>query len=1010
MSELLSRAGLRTLLPGLGAPGRDNAPGLVRSNEAAWFVEHGSVDLFLVAAGANETVGARDYLFSAGPGQLLVFPPLAAHDGHLLAAVPCPGTRYRVLARARLLAALEEAAPDGEAGDSAGALLQELAAAIGSALRAPAPPGCLALEAGTHRAPAPAQDGDGKQGKGKGGQDALALAAPGSGLWVELAGGEAAFGAEAPLRPGQPLPLPPGAWIRLGPGATLHACGGAELAARAGIGALLAGVEALFQAVFEAALRRRRVGEAAELDRLQRKSEIGTRVMSEALGSLAEVFRARGAGLGVRAGEDRVLAACRLVGAVQGIAFKAPPPAAAGTGRRDLVRDIALASGVRTRRVVLKGPWWLHDSGPLLAWTEDGKHALALLPRRGGGYEAVDPAGAADAAGLPGAAGVARRRVDSALAETLAPFGASFYASLPARKLALRDILHFVLRGVKGDLATVAAIGCAGALLAMAVPLASAHLFDSVFPAADYNQMLQVVSILFVASLATLLFDATRALAMLRIEGRASSDLQAAVWDRVLALPVPFFRDYPAGDLALRINGINEIRQALSGTVVSTLVSSLFSILNVFLLFHYSLRLAMVALALVLVAVVFNLVLGAMSVRVMRRSAEAGGKVAGMVLEYLSGIAKLRITGAESRAFANWAGGFAAQKRLAMRAGTLANLSAMFGAAFPVVAGAAIFATVGAMLAEDQVRAGTARLTTGDFIAFSAAWTVFLGAALALVRTGIDMLGVAALYERTRPILETEPEADPSRPHPGALLGAIELSNVGFRYAPGAPPVLDDVSLSIRPGEFVALVGSSGSGKSTLLRLMLGFEKPTHGGVYYDGHHLDEIDVGAVRRQLGVVLQGGRLMSGDIFSNIVGATSLGLDEAWEAAAACGLDHDIQAMPMGMHSLVSDGGGTLSGGQRQRLLIARAIVNKPRIVFFDEATSALDNASQATVSASMEQLRATRVVIAHRLSTIINADRILVLDKGRIVQCGTYRQLMDQEGLFADLAQRQMVRE
>jgi len=1021
MSELLSatarhaQAGaqrheqLRAQLRALGAPGLESTPCLVRSNEAAWFVECGSVDVFLVAAGEDEAVGARDYLFSAVAGQLLLFPPLPARDAHLLAAVPGPGTRYRVLPRACLPAVLVDPA----CAESAGALLDGLAAGIGAVLRAPAPPGCLALEAGTHRAKDAGEDGDGKDGKGGKGDTAppLALAAQAPGLWVELAQGEAAFGIGAPLCAGLPLPLPAQAWVSLAPGAVLHACSGAELAARAGIGALLDGVEALFLLAFETALRRRRQGEAEELDRLQRKSEIGTRVMSEALGGLAAVFRARDAGLGARAGEDRVLAACRLIGAAQGIVFKAPPPAAAGAGRRDLVRDIALASGVRTRRVVLKGQWWLHDSGPLLAWTEDGKEALALLPRRGGGYDAVDPV-APDAA--QDGAGPARRRVDGALAETLAPFGASFYASLPARRLALRDILHFVLRGVKGDLATVAGIGCAGALLAMAVPLASAHLFDSVFPGADYNGMLQVVAMLFVASLATLLFDATRALAMLRIEGRASSDLQAAVWDRVLGLPVPFFRDYSAGDLALRINGINEIRQALSGTVVSTLISSLFSALNVFLLFHYSLRLAMVALGLVLVAVVFNLVLGALSVRVMRQSAEAGGKVAGMVLEYLSGIAKLRITGAESRAFANWAGGFAAQKRLAMRAGSLANLSAMFGAAFPVVASAAIFAAVGAMLAVDQAQGqaqhSAARLSTGDFIAFSAAWTVFLGAALALVRTGIDLLGIAALYERTRPILETEPEADPARPHPGALLGAIELSNVGFSYAPGAPPVLDDVSLSIKPGEFVALVGSSGSGKSTLLRLMLGFEQPTHGGVYYDGHHLDEIDVGAVRRQLGVVLQGGRLMSGDIFSNIVGSTSLGLDAAWEAAAACGLDHDIKAMPMGMHSLVSDGGGTLSGGQRQRLLIARAIVNKPRIVFFDEATSALDNASQATVSASMEQLRATRVVIAHRLSTIINADRIFVLDKGRIVQSGTYRQLMDQEGLFADLAQRQMVQE
>ena len=976
MNDLNPGAALYEHLSQPGAPEAVSGNGLVlvRSNEAAWFVEQGSVDVFLVSAGGDEPAGARDYLFSVKAGQLLAFPPIAPHATEVLAVVPAPATRYHVMTRARLLAALA----DSPYAATAGALLEELVANIGASLREGTPPGSAMLLAGDQAS----------------GAEPLVLAAETPGLWVELTAGSADFAGDAALQSHQPLPLPLHGWLRLAPESSVTSCSGRELAARAGVEALLDGAERLFLLAFETAVRQRERNEADELNRLQRKSEIGTRIMSEALGGLAAVFGERDAAVGAREGEDRTLAACRIIGAVQGIEFKAPPAAVAGAARRDLVRDIALASSVRTRRVVLKGQWWRHDNGPILAWSEADKSALALLPRRGGGYEAVDP--------LSGE----RTPADTALAETLAPFGATFYASLPARKLALADILRFVLRGVKSDVATVAAIGCASALLAMAIPLASAHLFDSVFPAADYGQMTQVVAILFVASLVTLLFEATRALAMLRIEGRASSDLQAAVWDRVLALPVPFFRDYSAGDLATRINGINEIRQALSGTVISTLVSSVFSVLNVFLLFYYSTRLALLALGLVTVAVAFNLVLGMLSVRVMRESAEAGGKVAGMVLEYLSGIGKLRITGAESRAFANWAAGFSAQKRLAMRAGTLANLSSMFSAAFPVVASAAIFAAIGSMLAQDAKDANL-RMSTGDFIAFGAAWTVFLGAALALVRTGIDMLGIAALYERTRPILETVPEVDPAKPHPGTLQGAIELSNIGFSYGPGTPPVLDDVSLSIKPGEFVALVGSSGSGKSTLLRLMLGFEKPTQGGVYYDSHNLAEVDIGAVRRQLGVVLQGGRLMSGDIFTNIVGSTSLGLNDAWAAAVACGLDNDINAMPMGMHSLVSDGGGTLSGGQRQRLLIARAIVNKPRILFFDEATSALDNASQATVSTSMDKLRATRVVIAHRLSTIINADRIFVLDKGRIVQCGTYQQLIAQEGLFADLAKRQI---
>jgi ATP-binding cassette subfamily C protein len=971
MSESESAA-LHERLPRLGAPGARGAVHLVRSNEAAWFVERGGVDVFLVAADGAAPAGARRYLFSVAAGQILAFPAIDAASPEVLAVVPAPDTHYHVMPRAALLEALA-ATPFGV---TVTALLDQLVANIGAGLQRRVPPDSLTLRAGDRHAAS---------------AGGLTLAPETHGIWVELERGEGMLAEYCALAPGLPLPVPPGTHVTLAADGALASCASATLAARAGVAALLDGAERLFLVLFEAAIRQKRREEAEELNRLQVRSATGSRLMADALAGLAALFGAASDNIG-GAGGDRVLAACRIIGAVQDIAFKAPPPPADPGARRNLVKEIAQTSSVRTRNVVLKGAWWTHDNGPLLAQVAASREPLALLPLRAGGYEAVDPADGT------------RCKVDREFADTLGPFAVMFYSGLPARRLGLGDIVRFLARGRERDLATVAGIALASALLGMAIPLASGHLFDSVFPAADHVQMIQLVVILFIASLVTLLFEATRALAMLRIEGKASTDLQAAIWDRVLGLPVPFFRGYSAGDLATRINGVNEIRQILSGTMITTLISSLFSLLNVFLLFYYSVRLAFVALALVAAAVAFNVAIGRARSRLAVAGGEQAGRVAGLVLEYLSGIAKLRITGSESRAFANWAAAFAVQKRCAVRIGGLNIAGGVFSAAFPVTASAAIFACLAATLGAGA----ESRLSTGDFIAFNAAWTIFLGAALALAQTGIDLQTIRATYERTKPFLETVPEVDPAKPHPGQLAGAIELSNVRFAYAPDAPPVLDDVSLAIKPGEFVALVGSSGSGKSTLLRLMLGFERPTSGGVYYDGHNLDEVDVGAVRRQLGVVLQSGRLMSGDIYSNIVGSTGLTLDDAWEAAAACGLDHDIKAMPMGMHSLVSDGGGTLSGGQRQRLLIARAIVNKPRIVFFDEATSALDNQSQAIVSASMDKLRATRVVIAHRLSTIINADRIFVLDKGRIVQAGTYAELLARDGLFAELAKRQMV--
>lgn len=955
----------------LGRGGGQRGLQLIGTDHPAWFIERGTVDVFLLAASEAGGAGVREHLFSVGAGQLLVFPAESGVEQEALAVLPGPDTQYRVIERAPLRAALEQAGAP-----AAAALIGQLIDQIGQGFRDSAPPKCVPLEPGA---------------RSTGADQTLALAPAAAGMWLDLRAGQASYFGHTALAVGRLQPLPPNTWLTLSADSQLLAADSAQAAASLSCGALLAAADSMFSLLLHAAIRHKRKREAEELDRLEKKRAIGRQAMADALGSFVSLFNLRQrAGVQLEGG-DYLLNACQLIGARMGIAFKAAPPAVAGAKRRDPVRDIAQASGVRTRIVALKNAWWRNDNGPLLVFPEAGGNAFALLPLRKGGYEAIN------------ALTQEKFPVTAEFAEAIRPFAYTFYAGLPSRKLSLWDVLRFVAFGIRRDIVTVAAIGMLSALLGMAIPLASGHLFDNVFPAADRGQMVQIVLVLFIASLVTLLFEATRALAMLRIEGKAGSDLQAAVWDRVLSLPVPFFRDYSAGDLATRINGINEIRRALSGTVISSLVSGLFSVMNVFLLFYYSARLAWLAIALVLVAIAFNLVIGHFSLRIRRRAADVNGKVAGRVLEFLSGITKLRITGSESRAFANWAADFALQKRLALRAGRLANVSSMFNAAFPVASNALIFACIGIALAEYE----GFKFSTGDFIAFNAAWTIFLDSALSVVRTCIEVQSIASTYERTRPILETEPEVDQSKAYPGELLGAIELSKVRFAYTPDGPLILDDVSLSIKPGEFVALVGASGSGKSTLLRLMLGFEQASQGGIYYDGHNLDEVDIGAVRRQLGVVLQGGRVMSGDIYTNIVGATALTRDDAWEAARACGLDQDINAMPMGMHTLLSDGAGTLSGGQRQRLLIARAIVNKPRIIFFDEATSALDNQSQATVSASMEQLRATRVVIAHRLSTIINADRIYVLEKGKIVQCGTYEQLMCQDGLFAELAKRQM---
>jgi ATP-binding cassette subfamily C protein len=509
------------------------------------------------------------------------------------------------------------------------------------------------------------------------------------------------------------------------------------------------------------------------------------------------------------------------------------------------------------------------------------------------------------------------------------------------------------------------------------------------------------------AALVSAAFKITQSIAVLRIQGKMDYSVQAALWDRLLNLPSRAFRDFTAGDLADRAGGIDEIRRLVSGAGIGAILGSLSSVFYVFLMVKYSLVLGAIGITITLLYVICTTSANYLKLRFERLEMTVRGKITGMVLQFISGVSKLRVAGAENHAFRVWARDYSRQRRIEFTVGRIENALQVLGSGFPVLASIAIFFAM-MMVQEKAIGQGMPPpLTTGDFIAFNAAFVAFLTATQALGDASMDMLRVVPIFQRLKPILTTAPELDETRTYPGRLRGGIEVSHVSFRYSEDGPWVLDDLSVTIRPGEMVAFVGGSGCGKSTLMRLLLGFETPQKGSVYYDGQDLASLDLREVRMQIGVVLQSSGLLPTDIYRNIVGSTGLPVSAAWEAAALAGLIDDIQALPMGMHTYISEGGGGLSGGQRQKLLIARALVRKPRILIFDEATSALDNRSQAVVTESMEKLQAARIVIAHRLSTIVNADRICYLEGGRIVEEGTSPELMELDGLFAALARRQI---
>ncbi len=650
---------------------------------------------------------------------------------------------------------------------------------------------------------------------------------------------------------------------------------------------------------------------------------------------------------------DLLVAACRAVGAAQGIEVASPRL----EGADDPLRLIARASGFRTRRVKLPARWWTRDGAPMLARCALDGRPVALIPDAFGRYALSDPGRNT------------RTPVDRELARALQPMAVVFYRTLPAGRSTVGGLARFALPLVRRELWTLALMGLICGLLGLAVPIVTAIAIDDAIPRADVSQLGLLCAFLLAVALAVAGFQAIQIVALARLRGKIESTLLPAFWDRLLNLPVRFFAEYEAGDLASRTLGPGRLISTLVSTTTASMLASVFSLFNVVALFVLNWRLGLVAAGLLGVFVLVAACALRPLWRCQRGISDLRGEIAGLLFLLLGGIARLRVTGAESRAFSRWAIRYQQQLQESLRFKTISGRLVLFGDVWPiavlmVVLAAAIY--------------GAASLSAGEFLAFHSALMLGVAAVVGLARGAITSIDGLRETERFAPILAAAPEVDEVGGDPVRLGGAIRLENVSFRYTPDGPLILDSVNFQVRPGEFVAIVGPSGSGKSTLMWLLLGFETPSEGTVSYDGQDLETLDIQEIRRQIGVVLQDARLRPGDIHSNIVGlSTHLTRDDAWDAAELAGLSDDLEQMPMGLHTVVTEGGSGLSSGQRQRLIIARALAGRPRILLFDEATSALDNRTQAHVSQSIHSRLSgtTRVAIAHRLSTVIDADRI-----------------------------------
>lgn len=643
-------------------------------------------------------------------------------------------------------------------------------------------------------------------------------------------------------------------------------------------------------------------------------------------------------------------------------------------------------SGIMRRTVRLSEGWYKDAVGAMLGSKKDGS-IVAILPGRMYGYYYKDYATGKVT------------RVNRKNASDIEEEAICFYQPFPLKKIKIPDLLTYIFRQLHGgDYALMLSVTAVITLLGMVTPRITYYLYGKVLDYGSMALLTGAVLTLLCVTIATTLISAVKGILNANISTRMNLAVESAVMMRVLFLPVDFFKKYSSGELSNRVGYMNSLCSMMFDAIFSTGMTAVFSFVYIGQIFRFASALAVPAIVITLLLFVWSVAVAFVQMHITEKQMMEAGKESGMVYALINGIAKIKNAGAEKRAFARWSRQYVKAARYLYQPPAFLKLSGVITTAI------SLLGTI--IMYYEAIRSG---VSMADYMAFNSAYGMVSGAFLSLAGIAATVAQIKPVLKMVQPILETESEVDEGRPVVMRLRGSIELNNVSFRYNDTMPNVIDNLSLKIRPGQYVAIVGQTGCGKSTLMRILLGFEKPQKGAVYYDGKDIATMDLKSLRQHIGVVMQNGGLFQGDVYSNItISAPQLTLEQAWEAAEMAGMAEDIRQMPMGMNTLISEGQGGISGGQRQRLMIARAIAPKPRILMFDEATSALDNITQKKVSESLNKLKCTRIVIAHRLSTICHCDRIIVLDKGKIVEDGTYEELLEKGGYFSGLVERQRV--
>lgn len=691
--------------------------------------------------------------------------------------------------------------------------------------------------------------------------------------------------------------------------------------------------------------------------------------------------------IGVKAKKDSVRVRGAIADILKYLGREVPEVPESITDLNEQLEYMLRPSHTMHRRVELLGNWWKDSIDCFLGSTKDGD-VIAIMPGRWAGYYYIDKNGQ-------------KVKINKKTAKNINVDAFCFYKTFPLKSLKVMDLIKYILKSMPlVDVFYMALFAIFGQAFVMLNPVIYNILYNWVIPSGEPGLLPPIAAFFFGVTLGQVLVGLTSGLVNARFGTKFTLAVNNAVMIRFFSLPTRFYKQYTAGELSQRMGYITQLCHTIKDNIFTIGYSALFSLGSVWQMWYYGPELVVPGMIIVVVNLAFGAFMILYQQKYNKKRLDLEPKLTSLTYALFGGIQKIKVTGSEKRAFAKWAESFSDLERMTYSPPFLIRMNGIISL---------IISTLGTVVI--YYFAVTSKISYADYNSFNNAYGQVSGVIGTFCGLALQFATIQPILKMIKPVMEEKPESSEGRKIPTSLSGNIEINNLTFKYDKDGPEILKGINLKIKRGEYIGVVGKTGCGKSTLLRLLLGFETPDTGAIYYDGKDLKTLDLRSVRQKIGVVMQNGALFPNDIFSNIIITSPWKtMDDAWEAARFAGIEEDIKAMPMGMHTLISEGSGGLSGGQKQRLMIARAIINRPKILFLDEATSALDNITQKHVADRLNELEGTKVVIAHRLSTIKHCDRILVMDKGKIVEEGKYDELMAKKGMFYDLAIRQVVGE